>query len=43
MFLPKIDTRENKTELLTLFGYQVIGDMIETPCGDSVEYDVLWS
>jgi hypothetical protein len=43
MFLPKIDTRENKTELLTLFGYQVIGDMIETPCGDRVECDVLWS
>jgi hypothetical protein len=43
MFLPKIDTRENKTELLTLFGYQVIGDMVETPCGDNVEYDALWS
>jgi hypothetical protein len=43
MFLPKIDTRENKTELLTLFGYQVIGDSVETPCGDNVEYDALWS
>lgn len=43
MFLPKIDTRENKTELLTLFGYQVVGDIVETPCGDVAEYDAIWS
>jgi hypothetical protein len=43
VFLPKIDTYENKTELLALFGYHVTGDTVETPCGDVVEYDVLWS
>jgi hypothetical protein len=43
MFLPKIDTYENKTALLTLFGYQVVDGMIETPCGDVVEYEALWT
>jgi hypothetical protein len=43
MFLPKIDTRENKTELLTLFGYKVIDNTVETPCGDIAEYHAIWS
>jgi hypothetical protein len=43
MFLPKIDTRENKTELFTLFGYSVTDNTVETPCGDIEAYDALWS
>jgi hypothetical protein len=43
MFLPGIDTYDNKTELLTLFGYTVVSDMVETLCGDIVGYDEMWS
>ena len=43
MFLPGIDNTVNKTELLTLFGYQVVDDIIETPCKDLVSYDEIWT
>jgi hypothetical protein len=41
-FSPGIDTYQNKTDLMTLFGYHVVDDVIETPCGDLVEYETLW-
>ena len=43
MFIPGIDTKDNKIALMTLFGYDVIDDIVETPCGDIVEYNTIWS
>jgi len=42
VFLAGIDTYDNKIELLTLFGYIVADNVIETPCHDIVEYDTIW-